>query len=309
MKHYWITGADGFIGRHLSQHLLAQGHHVCALGFRDSPAVATNPRWADWAEGEVDAGLLDALATRQTVPDAIFHLAGGGSVGASFADPWGDFRRTVLSSGAVLDWVRRNAPRTRVLQISSAAVYGGGHEGHISESAVLDPYSPYGAHKLAAEALCQSAVKNFGVDAIIIRPFSIFGVGLRKQLLWDVARKLSDKPSVLELGGSGNEMRDWLPVEGLTGILAALAERDIPSGSVYNAGTGSATSVRQIVTWLASAIGAENVELNFSGVARAGDPEHLIADTGRLSALGILPQPDVRAAVTEYAEWFRMQSE
>lgn len=308
MKHYWVTGADGFIGRHLSAHLLAQGHHVCALGFRDNPAHQADPAWADWQEGEVNHALMDALATRQRIPDAIFHLAGGGSVGASFADPWGDFQRTVVSTGAVLDWMRVNAPSTRLLQISSAAVYGGGYSGPISEADALDPYSPYGAHKLAAETLCQSAVKNFGVDAVIVRPFSIFGTGLRKQLLWDVGCKLAQKPARLELGGSGNEMRDWLPVGDLTDILAKLAESDVASGSVFNAGTGVAIPVRTIVNVLADAYGLAGIDIRFSGNSRAGDPEHLIADPGRLASIGICPQPDVSAHVRHFANWCQAQA-
>ena len=305
MKQYWVTGADGFIGRHLSQYLVSQGHQVCALGFRHNSPASNDPDWADWAEGEVNGTLLDALATRHAAPDAIFHLAGGGSVGASFADPWGDYCRTVGSTGAILDWVRLNAPQTRLLQVSSAAVYGGGHHGPISESVPLDPYSPYGAHKLAAEVLCQSAVKNFGVDALIVRPFSIFGTGLRKQLLWDVACKLRHQPEALELGGTGDEMRDWLPVGDLVGILVSLADKELPSGTIYNAGTGVAISVSQIVRWLACAFGAADIDLKFSGAARAGDPENLIADTGRLSASGILPTPDIRAAIKDYAAWFK----
>ncbi len=304
MTTFWITGADGFIGRHLGHLLVGRGSHVCGLGFQDGGPTGGVP-YADWAVGGIDHDLLDGLAARQPTPDIIFHLAGGSSVGASFANPFGDFGNTVVSTATVLDWMRVAAPRARLVQISSAAVYGSGHAGAIGEDAVKQPYSPYGAHKLAAEMLCRSAADNFGTDFVVVRPFSIFGAGLRKQLLWDCCTRLAAGPTALELGGTGEELRDWLHVGDLATTLARVAEGDVRAGTVLNAGTGNAVPVRTIVNWVVEAFGVSGLPVIFSGQSRPGDPTQLVADVSRAGALGMMPPADPRAAVEAYVAWFR----
>lgn len=304
MPNYWITGADGFIGRHLGHLLVGQGAHVSGLGFQDG-GLTGGVSYADWAVGGIDRDLLEGLAKRQPQPDAIFHLAGGSSVGGSLADPFGDFRNTVVSIATVLEWMRVAAPRARLVQISSAAVYGSGHDGAITEDAATRPYSPYGAHKLVAEMLCRSAAKNFGTDFVVVRPFSIFGAGLRKQLLWDICTRLAAGPASLDMGGTGEELRDWLHVSDLAAILARVAERDVAAGSTLNAGTGHAVPVKTIVGWLIDAFDMGGLPVSFSGESRPGDPERLVADVTRLGALGIAPPASPRAAVEAYVAWFR----
>lgn len=304
MPNYWITGADGFIGRHLGHLLVGQGAHVCGLGFQDG-GLTGGVSYADWAGGGIDRDLLEGLAARQPQPDVIFHLAGGSSVGASLADPFGDFRNTVGSIATVLEWMRVATPRARLVMISSAAVYGSGHGGAIAEDAATHPYSPYGAHKLVAEMLCRSAAENFGTDFVVVRPFSIFGAGLRKQLLWDVCTRLAAGPASLDMGGTGKELRDWLHVSDLAAILARVAARDVAAGSILNAGTGYAVPVRTIVGWLVEAFGMGGLTVRFSGQSRPGDPERLVADVARLGALGIAPPADPRAMVEAFVAWFR----
>ena len=89
-------------------------------------------------------------------PDYIFHLAGGSSVGASIANPYEDFSRTVATTAELLEWMRLAAQNATLVSVSSAAVYGAGHTGPIREEHALLPFSPYGYHKLMMENLCQS---------------------------------------------------------------------------------------------------------------------------------------------------------
>lgn len=301
----WVTGADGFIGRHLLD-LLGQrpGVVLGALGFRDGAPTSDDGN-VIWSEGEIDDARLETLAAGTGVPDIIYHLAGGGSVGASFADPAFDFRCTVLSTAAIADWMRRRAPAARVVQISSAAVYGAGHEGPISEDAPLAPYSPYGTHKQMSEALCRSAHLDFGLDCWIVRPFSVYGPGLRKQLLWDSCTRIAAGCDALTLGGTGAERRDWLHVADLCRILWRLADASPACGTTINAGTGDVKTVAEIGRLLVAAWDKPDMPVLFSGTSRPGDPYSLIADTGRLAALGFKPQHEVADGIADYVAWFR----
>jgi UDP-glucose 4-epimerase len=122
--------------------------------------------------------------------------------------PLEDFRRSVDTSARLFEWVRVNAPHTKIVCVSSAAVYGADHSGPIPETAPLSPYSPYGCHKAMMEMLCQSYVRNYGMRITIGRLFSVYGAGLEKQLLWDLCCKLRGNPGVVTLGGTGQELRD-----------------------------------------------------------------------------------------------------
>jgi UDP-glucose 4-epimerase len=306
-RRIWVTGADGFIGRHLLRLLgQQQGVIVGALGFRDGMSVNDDGDVV-WSEGEIDDARLEALADAMGAPDIVYHLAGGGSVGASLTDPVFDFRCTVLSTAAITDWIRRRAPDARMIQISSAAVYGAGYDGPISEDASLAPYSPYGTHKQMSEALCRSARLDFGLDCWILRPFSVYGPGLRKQLLWDSCIRIAAGCETLSLGGTGEERRDWLHVADLCSILLCLSDASPTSGTTINAGNGEFKTVAEIGQLLVAAWGKPAMPVEFSGQSRPGDPHSLIADTRRLSALGFAPQHKVDDGIADFVHWFRTQ--
>jgi len=296
----WVTGANGFIGRHLVNLLVGDGASVLGMGHRDRYDPAPHP---DWIEGDCDLSLFRNAAERDGPPQVIYHLAGGGSVGRSYDAPFEDFQRTVAVVATLLEWIRREAPTTRLVFVSSAAIYGEGHDGAIGETALAKPFSPYGAHKYAAEHLCLSAAANFGTDVRIVRPFSIYGEGLRKQLLWDCCRRLASAPPTLALGGSGRELRDWLHVADLSRLLMLVGSID-HAPPVLNAGSGRAVTVAQIVELLIEAWNSDALPA-FSGQSRPGDPFSLFADVRAVAALGFRPEVDLADGIAAYVAWFK----
>lgn len=311
MARILITGAHGFIGKYLARNLAAQGHQVSGLGHGIWPPMEAS-RWGvhDWLNGEVQAANLRALQMRND-PELVFHLAGGSAVGAAIANPREDFSRTVASTVELLEWIRLDAPRVRLIAVSSAAVYGAGHHGQISEDIVGCPYSPYGHHKRMMEMLCQSYGDTYGIDFRIARLFSVYGPELKKQLLWDMCTRLAAGESPLVLGGTGQELRDWTPVDEVASALTLLALDNDPhlGGQIVNIGTGIGTSVQAIARKIVSAWSQSNATpepgLSFSGQSRAGDPFSLVADPGRLSRLGFTWQTPLDSGVMNFVNWFR----
>src|ERR1044072_7054054 len=117
----WITGANGFIGRHLVRELAGGGHAVHGVGHGAlDPADARALGLPTWINGEVDAANLNALAVAHGVTSHVFHLAGGSSVGLSMERPFEDFSRAVASTASLLEWVRSFAPESRLIVVSSA---------------------------------------------------------------------------------------------------------------------------------------------------------------------------------------------
>lgn len=306
-----ITGARGFIGRHLARHLAADGHRVSALGHGIWPAVDA-ARWgvSRWINGDIQSNNLQLLAREMGLPDLVFHLAGGSSVGAAIAAPAEDFFRTVATTVNLLEWLRLEAPQSRLIAVSSAAVYGAGHAGPIREDAALTPYSPYGHHKLMMESLCRSYGATYGLRSTVARLFSVYGAGLRKQLLWDLCAKLESRTQQIGLGGTGDELRDWVDVRDVVRALAcvaSLADTQVPT---INVGSGLATPVRDVAGQVMAAWHGTVAPpaLGFSGQSRSGDPFSLQADAHQLSALGFEWRVPVQQGLADYVQWYQGQT-
>jgi len=308
MARYWITGAHGFIGRHLSSFLAARGHEVFGLGHGAWPdAEAAACGLTRWINGEINASNLRSLGALHGVPDVVFHLAGGSSVRTALENPREDFFRTVTTTAELLEWLRQSAPRASVVAISSAAVYGAGHDGPMSETTPPRPYSPYGHHKLMMEMLCRSYGASYGMRAVIARLFSVYGAGLRKQLLWDLCRKLERDVRPLQLGGTGDEIRDWTDVRDVVSALSNVSILAAPDVPVLNVGTGIGTSVRQIAAQLVSTWDETRSDraVVFDGKAREGDPFSLQADAQELGRLGFKWRISVAQGLVDYVRWFK----
>ena len=302
----WITGANGFIGRYLARELADAGHAVDGIG-HGAMEESEKRRFGlqTWVNGEIDAANLNALATERGVPSAIFHLAGGSSVGLSIALPFEDFSRTVASTARLLEWMRSSAPQTRLIVASSAAVYGAAHGGPIAEDAGLVPMSPYGQHKLMMEQLCSSYAVTFGVRSTVARLFSVYGPRLRKQLLWDICSRLQQDSRTLVLGGTGAEVRDWTDVRDVSRLLARIAEQPQQEAfRVINGGSGRGTTVAEIAQMLVRHWGG-NVTVRYSGIVRAGDPFSLVADAAGLDRLSFDWRVPIEQGLVDYVKWFK----
>lgn len=307
-KTLWVTGAHGFIGRHLALYAHSQGMSVHGLGHGHWNELE-RLHWGvqGWINGEIEHANLQQLLEQHGSPDVIYHLAGGSSVGLSIEQPLEDFHRTVDATARLLEWMRHACPQTRLVYISSAAVYGDGHEHPISESAPLRPYSPYGYHKLMAEELCESYVKWYGLPVTVVRFFSLFGPGLSKQLVWDVCVRLK-KGLPLRLGGSGDERRDWLYIDDAVRLLIHLWRSTGACHAIYNGGTGKAMRVADVVKTIVRLWGA-HVDVCFSGISRPGDPPYLVADVSRIREVGFRPEVGLEEGLARTVSWFREQHE
>lgn len=303
-KSIWITGAHGFIGKHLARALASFGHNVSGLGHGIWPEQQA-AAWgvARWINGDIHPGNLLLLQQIVGTPDIVYHLAGGSSVGASLANPREDFSRTVNTTMELLEWLRLNAPMTRLIVVSSAAVYGAGHSNNISEDQACVPFSPYGYHKLMMEQLCQSYAVSYGTLVVVTRLFSVYGSLLQKQLLWDLCTKLASGASTIELGGTGEELRDWAEVRDVARALSLVSECASDVAPIINIGTGRATSVHKVASLVIDAWPKE-ANILFSGKSRVGDPFSLVADDSRLRALGFNWEISIETGIRDYVEWY-----
>lgn len=299
-----VTGARGFIGRHLCATLAADGVPVAAIGRRPwSPAVARAAGVAFWHEGEIDHDGLTRLAAAASPIECVYHLAGGSSVGPSLAAPLTDFRNSVDTTARLLEWLRIMAPDAGVVVASSAAVYGAAPHAPIAESAAIAPLSPYGVHKAIVEQLTASYAASFGLRGAVVRLFSVYGPGLTKQLLWDVCGRCAAGPAVA-VGGTGSEQRDWLHVDDAVALLRCAAGQVAAAPPFVNGGTGRGTSVRTAVDLVCAAWG-DGRHAVFDGRDRAGNPLSLVAAIDRAQAMGFAATTSLAEGIASYVRWYR----
>jgi GDP-4-dehydro-6-deoxy-D-mannose reductase len=266
-----ITGAAGFVGRHLSLHLAAEGDEVVAV------------------DREHDITELDALTETFAVtqPEAVYHLAALSHVGASWEDPAGVLRVNVLGTNSVLAAARRAAPAATVLVVSSAEVYGvvGPDELPLTERSELRPGSPYAASKAAAEIVAVQAATGFGQRVVIARPFNHIGPGQSSSFVVPaVARRLvearrSGTPEVTT--GNLEARRDFTDVRDVVRAYRLLA-RCGASGIVYNVCSGEDVSVAEIAEALRELVYPEARFVEDASLSRPLDIPVLRGDATRL---------------------------
>jgi UDP-glucose 4-epimerase len=301
MKTVLVTGAAGFLGRHLAQHFASEGWRVIGV---DRPAMQDG---AAGDSGRYFSMLLPSPALhevlRETEPDLCLHGAGLASVPASMEDPASDFHGNAVLTFELLEALRRHAPRCVFMLLSSAAVYGNPRRLPIEEKEPVAPLSPYGFHKRQAELLCEEFTTVFGLRTLAVRIFSAYGPGLRKQVVWDVCRRLL-AGTELVLYGTGRESRDFIHAKDVARALALLAEKAPAAGEIYNVATARETTIAELVNLCAESLGVV-ASASFDGRERPGDPANWRANISKIAALGFAPAVPLRDGLRETCEWIR----
>ena len=280
-----ITGSRGFIGGSLGRMSARAGHDLLGVSLSSQSE-------RDWVGKHLRADLSCAdLAPviREFKPEAIFHAVGPASVGASFDSPLEDFRIALLTWLHLLDSVRRSGQRPLVFFPSSAAVYGNPAQLPVDEHGAIAPISPYGFHKAACELIGREYAECFGLDLVICRFFSIFGVAQRRLLVWDLFKQLKSPGATVWLEGTGRESRDYLDVQDVGNAflqLAAKLSRRRAQGSclTINIGRGEETSILDVAQALRRMI-APKKKIRCRGIERPGDPLRWCADVSLLQSL------------------------
>ena len=196
MKRVVITGAAGFLGRHVAREFAQAGCKVLGVDVVAAENSGLGPN-VEYARLTMPAPAFGELLERAQ-PDALIHCAGRASVANSLSDPGADFRDGTVLTFEVLDTLRRTAPGCRFVFLSSAAVYGNPATLPVTEGDACAPLSPYGYHKRQGELLCEEFARLFAVPTTAVRIFSAYGPGLRRQVVWDICRQALTEPEPMQ---------------------------------------------------------------------------------------------------------------
>ena len=309
---YLVTGGAGFIGSHVVERLLAQGHRVRVLD-NFSTGGRTNLAFAK-GNGRllIIRGDLKSLATVERAVrgvTAVFHQAAMRSVPRSVADPLGANASNVTGTLHVLVAAARQKKKPRVVYASSSSVYGERTDLPKREDQATAPISPYAASKVAGELYASVWSRLFGVETVGLRYFNVFGprqdpkseyaAVIPRFILWG----RQGKP--LRVHGDGTQSRDFTYIDNVVSanILAAAAPAAAVSGKSYNVGCGSRTSLLEIIASLERLFGRPLTTKHQP--TRVGDVPHTLADISAAKRdMGYEPLVDFAEGLSRTVDYF-----
>ena len=298
MKKILVLGSEGFIGSQLIRFGLKSDYEVHGVDLLDH-----NPAKYHYTKLSLLSPDFDTFLSKYPF-DIIFNCAGSGNVPFSVQMPSSDFELNCQSILFILDAVRKHLPKCKYIHVSSAAVYGNSELLPISELAPINPVSPYGYHKWMAEIICREYTTLYGLKIAIVRPFSVYGPGLQKQLLWDVYQKAKSEANVI-LFGTGDETRDFIYVEDLVRAMFVIARQKCESMEIYNVGSGESITVNDIISKLFDKLEWQK-NISFNREVRIGDPRFWQADITKLLSTGFKPSVSLDTGLLQTANWLKM---
>ena len=303
-----VTGAAGFIGSHLVDRLLADGHEVVGIDsfsdyysreakVRNLMTGRANPRFSfeelDLATDDVSRPLEGA--------QVVYHLAGRPGVRAAMTQFDQYLRENVVATQRLLEAVK-GLPLRSFVYAGSSSVYGDAEVFPTAESALPAPLSPYGVTKLAGEHLSYVYWKNFQVPAVRVRYFSVYGPRMRPDLMIPRAMGALSAGETFDVYGDGEQTRELTYVaDAVEGTILAGA-RGLP-GDLYNLGGGSSVTVNHVLDLLSEVTGRE-LKRRYVG-RHAGDHMRAGASIERArTQLGWDPKTELRDGLTRQWNWF-----
>ncbi len=292
-----ITGATGFAGRHLTSYCAGLGHEVHEL------ARGVNVRDRD--------GLARALAA--VAPEAVVHLAGASSVGASFADPLGTWDVNLGGTLALLESLREVAPEARALVVTSGEIHGAvaPEDLPVGPDTPLRPLSPYGASKAAADLAAGQYRASYGLPVMRVRAFNHIGPGQNARfVLPNVARQIAQaehegRERVEVRVGNVDTRRDFTDVRDMVRAYALILERGDPD-AIYLACSGRSRPVRDLIEGLAPLARIPVTFASDAGLRRAGEQPDLYGSPARLhDDTGWTPEIPIETTLADTLDWWR----
>ena len=310
-----VTGADGFIGSHLTEALAAAGANVTALAQYN--AFGLNG-WLDEApeavlsaiavrRGDIrDSGFMNGLLEGQ---DIVFHLAALIAIPHSYDAPQSYVDVNVTGTLNVLEAAKRHGIG-KVIQPATSEVYGTALRKPIDEDHPLQGQSPYSASKIAADMMAEAYVRSFSLPVVTLRPFNTFGPRQSERAVLSTMIRQALDPECTEIRlGDLSPTRDFNYVGNtVDAFLAVGGSESLDHGQPYNAGTGIEVSIGEMVEKVQAATGTNKPVVQDEARLRpaASEVRALVADYSRLgSACGWTPAVDLDEGVARTVDWWR----
>jgi UDP-glucose 4-epimerase len=301
-----VTGGAGFIGSHLTGRLVELGAKVTVLDNLQAGRwenLAGFSGEVEFVEGDVrDYKLVEACVRGKEV---IFHEAANASVPNSIGEPVYDLETNALGTLNLLEASRKSKGNPFLIYASTAGVYGEPVKVPIREDHPLQPISPYGVSKLAAEMYCRMYYEMYTVRTVSLRYFNVYGPRQPRYVLHDFVEKLRRDPCRLEVLGTGEQTRDFIYVSDCVDATLHAVEAHSLLGQAVNVGTGTPTRISDLAEIVVELLGLKGkTEIYYTGKSWQGDVQILIADISKLLISGFKPKIDLKKGLDLFIKWY-----
>jgi dTDP-glucose 4,6-dehydratase/UDP-glucose 4-epimerase len=292
-----VIGSKGFIGKVLYDFLSDKGYLVLGCDIFKKNICETN-------YFEINSNYPDYnfIFNKYSISYCI-NCSGSANVQFSMKEPYSDFLLNTLNVFNILDTIRKKSPLTKFINFSSAAVYGNPINLPIEEDSILSPVSPYGIHKMQSEQICKQFYDFYDIKVCSLRIFSVYGVGLKKQLFWDLFKKLEYNEPIV-LFGTGFETRDFIYIDDIVNAINIIIEKGSYDAEVYNVGSGCCISIKDVTRLFYSQFD-ENITFEFKGEPKVGDPIYWQADIKKITDLGFKQSISIDLGLEKYSKWLK----
>lgn len=296
-----IIGSEGFIGSHCVNYFINKNHKITGCDILDKK----NSPYTYLRISRLSPQYEELFKNASF--DVCINAAGNGSVPVSVENPLLDFEANVFDTLQILDCIRKHQRKCKFIYLSSAAVYGNPLKLPITENDPTLPISPYGWHKLMGEALCKEYYTLYNIQSACLRPFSVFGPRLKKQIVWDIFQKIKSNPKKIEIYGTGNESRDFIYINDVVASIEIIINKSELKADIYNIASGQKTKISELVEILVNDI-APNIQIDYTGTTREGDPLFWEANIEKLKSLGYTSKFKLDEGITKTLKWLKEQA-
>lgn len=292
-----VAGGAGFIGSHLIDSLISEGHTVvCAdkliMGEKNISHLIENSAIKFYKYELSNQELVDQIFAENHI-DVVYHLAANSDIQKGGKEPAIDFYDTFLTTRALLEGMRK-ANVKKIFFASTSAVYGEMLDVELTETTGgLMPVSYYGGAKLASEAIISSYVSMCDMSAVIFRFPNVIGPRLTHGVIFDFIKKLQKNPHELEILGDGTQCKPYIYVHDLIRAIIYLTQEFKLGEVVYNLSVNSeGTTVTKIAQIVVEELGLKDVKFTYTGGNRGwkGDVPRFKYDISKVLSTGWAPQ-------------------
>ena len=292
-----IIGSTGFIGNNALHFFRNKGYDVYCADIvikQEENYTILNPENIDFTN-----------LFLQHKFDVCINATGAASVPLSFQYPAIDYLLNVSNVYNMLDAIRKNCPECKFINFSSAAVYGNPISLPIYENSAINPLSPYGYHKYYSENICKEFFEMFNIQTVSLRVFSVYGEGLKKQLFWDIYKKIRNtENNQITLFGTGRESRDFIYISDLmTAIELVLTKKEL-KGNVINISSGIESTIKDAVEIFVNSY-SPGISVKYNNQVKVGDPLNWRADISVLESLGFKSTFSLHEGLENYSQWLK----
>jgi len=248
MKKILITGVNGFLGKALTDEL-SKNFKIYGIGY--NRLNIKNKNLTKIVNKKVN---LYNISNNFGKIDYIIHCAGIGSVRGF--NNLKQLKSDADTTKDVLRYIAKYSPKTKLIYISSVSVYGDGYKNKIRENCKVNPISIYAKSKILSEYFCKHYQKKFNISVIILRVSSLYGNGLKRNVIYDSVRKISKNKNFFH--GTGNEIRNFLHIDDFSSLICKILKKNSKNFKLYNCGGDQNIKILSIINKLKKIIKKKN---------------------------------------------------